>query len=360
VTKNSAGVWSNAGLFVGAVLFAIFLCEVVVRLLGLAPQIQRLRVDQQDSVYERSDNPRLGYVLKRNYRSDSPGFHSNYAYTNADGLRDVERTHDKPAGVHRIVVLGDSVVLGHGLPSVHDTISRQLETLLASHSAEALNLGVGGYCTRAEVELLEVKGLAYEPDVVVLVFVENDWDDVNGHVAWVGPQADRPGWAESLFVWSELYRLMSYRLDWYGFRTGVGPNQRLVANMNAIGDSNVEQGLSRLKTLSDAHGFRVLIALWPRFTESGIVEAERGETKADDVALGVERLAQEAGFATVRLSQHFRADYASRVAEKRIVPGATPLAVYAQRDGMHPSKEGASVAAQALQKALTSRDWLAP
>lgn len=360
MTKKSAGVWSNAALFVGAILFAMFLCEVVVRLLGLAPQLQRLRVEQQDSVYERSDNPRLGYRLKRNYRSDSPGFHSNYAYTNADGLRDVERTHDKPAEGQRIVVLGDSVVLGHGLPSVHDTISRQLETQLASHAVEALNFGVGGYCTRAEVELLETKGLSYQPDVVVLVFVENDWDDVNGHVSWVGPQADRPGWAESLFVWSELYRLMSYRLDWYGFRTGEGPNQRLESNMIAIGDNNVEQGLMRLKTLADAHDFRVLIALWPRFTESGIVEAERGEIKTDDVPLDVERLAQDAGFPTVRLSQHFRVDYARRVAEKGSGPGTTPLDVYGQGDGMHPSKVGASAAATGLKKALMARGWLAP
>ena len=31
----------------------------------------------------------------------------------------------------------------------------------------------------AEIELLETKGLAFEPDVVVLVFVENDFDNFN-------------------------------------------------------------------------------------------------------------------------------------------------------------------------------------
>ena len=44
---------------------------------------------------------------------------------------------------------------------------------------QVLNVATIGYCTRSEVELLRVKGLPFQPDRVVLVFVENDFDNFN-------------------------------------------------------------------------------------------------------------------------------------------------------------------------------------
>ena len=51
-------------------------------------------------------------------------------------------------------------------------MSRQLEMRYGDGQTEVLNFGVSGYCTLAEVELLEVKGIQFQPDLVVLVFVE--------------------------------------------------------------------------------------------------------------------------------------------------------------------------------------------
>ena len=76
-------------------------------------------------------------------------------------------------------MLGDSVVEGVGLRDLDDTVSRQLEKLYPDGRTEVLNFGVSAYCTLAEVELLEVKGLAFDPDVVILVFVENDYLNFN-------------------------------------------------------------------------------------------------------------------------------------------------------------------------------------
>jgi len=353
VSRISPRPWANGLTVLVSIVVTLVLCEILVRVLGLVPSVQRLRVDQQDSAYQRSDNPILGYDLKPNYRSTTPGFHSNYAFINSHGFRDVERVVEKSSGTHRVVVLGDSVVLGHGLADLNQTISRQLDKL-AGAGVEALNMGVGGYCTRAEAELFETRGLAFSPDVLVLVFVENDWDDLNGHTAWVGQDQERPTWAKNLFVHSALFRFVSLRLDLFGFRTGAGPNQRLVANMDAIGGDNVRQGFQRLSALGPANGMRILVAIWPRFTQAGIVEAERGEVRSDAAVLDVERVAKEAGLATVRLSKAFRADWAVR--------GHTPAptALYAQPDGMHPTALGSTVAATALLTELKSRGWLPP
>ena len=334
-----------------AVLFSLILCELLVRMFDMAPPIHRLRVDQRDSAYQRSENPILGYDLKPNYRSDQPGFHSNYAYTNAHGFRDLERETQKKPGMDRVIVLGDSVVLGHGLGDLNHTISRQLDEL-SGPTVEALNMSVGGYCTQAEADLFETRGVQFSPDVLVVVFVENDWDDVNGHTAWVGTDQSRPAWAEGLFLHSDLFRFLSLRLDWFGFRTGAGPNRRLVENMEAIGGDNVTQGLRRFARLAKEQGMHVLVAIWPRFTETNIVEVERGEIRTDDAVLSVESTAKNVGLPTLRLSKAFRADWRARGRSP------APAALYSQPDGMHPTAEGARVAARALLAELTGRGWL--
>ena len=67
-----------------------------------------------------------------------------------------------------------------------------------------LNFGVSGYCTRAEIELLETKGLAFDPDVVVVVFVENDFDNFNTQLTDLAVRAPDSALAGWLFHRSSL------------------------------------------------------------------------------------------------------------------------------------------------------------
>ena len=318
--------------------------EVAVRVGGCAPEVHRLA---RGGVYEPSDDPILGYVLKRSYRDPSADLHWSYPATNAHGFRDRERTLTPAAGVRRVAVLGDSVVAGHGIARLEDTLPAQLERRLPGH--EVLNLGIGGYCTRAEVHLLSRVGLAFHPDVVVLVFVENDWDDLNSQQARVQRHRARPAWTEWLFLRSDLFRWASLRLDLFGLRAETVGDVGLRAHMDAVGSDNVRVGLRELAALQRTHGFRLLVAIWPAFTEAGILDRERGGVAvAPGQTLAVERLAAAAGIATVRLSDAFRADLATRPA------GRTALGLYS-RDGMHPTRDGASVAAGALARLLGGR-----
>ena len=161
-----------------ATLVGLLASEVVVRVIGLAPGMQLIELGSDECVYERSTNPILSFELKANYRHDDPDFIQSYARTNAHGQRDRERSLEKPPGVRRVLLLGDSVVEGYGLRE-EETMSRRLEGLYPDGTTEVLNFGVAAYCTRAEIELLEVKGLRFDPDVAVLVFVENDFDNFN-------------------------------------------------------------------------------------------------------------------------------------------------------------------------------------
>ena len=106
------------------------------------------------------------------------GLHTPLAL-NAEGFRDRDYAKPKPPGVRRIVGIGDSYMFGWGVPTGKDYLAVLEERLAAEVPGErweVLNMAVPGYNTAMEVETLKARGLAYEPDVVVVGFCWNDID----------------------------------------------------------------------------------------------------------------------------------------------------------------------------------------
>ncbi|MCP3981642.1 MAG: tetratricopeptide repeat protein [bacterium] len=339
-TRRGAGRAAKLLAALGSTVLALLLAEGAIRALGVAPAVKALEIDGADSVYRRSTNPILGFELKSDYRNPDADFARSYPSTNSWGQRDVERTVEARPGGRRVLLLGDSVVEGHDIRDLDDTISRRLERNSAG-DVEVLNFGVSGYCTRAEVELLRVKGLAFRPDVVLLVFVANDFDDFNREAYRLEGDLARPAWAERLFHASHLFRAGSIRTNLFGFGAEFDPVRW---NRRAIGEGNVSEGLALLRELAEAHGFEVGVAVWPVFEDDGIVDPE---AMPGSDALIVERLAAMHGLSVRRLAPAFRADLARRGSN------ASPRLLYTVGDRLHPSVEGCRVAADAL------RAWLA-
>jgi len=102
---------------------------------------------------------------------------------NSQGLRDYEYALQKPPGVYRIMLLGDSTTLGWGVP-LNETAAKTLERELNAERApgysrfEVINTGVGNYDTVQEVTYYETRGRAFHPDLVILVFFINDPEPV--------------------------------------------------------------------------------------------------------------------------------------------------------------------------------------
>lgn len=329
---------------VSATLIALLAGEVLIRLLGRAPGIKPIQLSSYDCIYKRSTNPILGFELQANRRSDNPDFIQTYERTNAHGQRDRERSIRKPAGVTRVLLLGDSVVEGYGLKE-SDTLSYQLESLYTDGSTEVLNFGVSAYCTRAEVELLEVKGLQFDPDVVVLVFVENDFDNFNREAFPLGGTIDRPSIVNTMFRRSHLFRLASIQMNLFHFGAEADPVRW---NQEAIGDNNVVEGLKRFRELADSHGFQPLIAIWPRFFDDRIEDV--CFMPEDSEQLVVERLAAMHDLPSIRLSKFFQRHHT----ESAIT--ANPRLRYSSGDELHPSPEGCRVSAAALKQTLADLD----
>jgi lysophospholipase L1-like esterase len=100
---------------------------------------------------------------------------------NRYGYRDREWT-DKPAGVHRIAVLGDSITAAVQVP-VEDTWWRQLEDRLQTcgyrdRPVEIMNFSASGYGTAQHLETLRHHLAPHQPDEIwVAFFPGNDVTD---------------------------------------------------------------------------------------------------------------------------------------------------------------------------------------
>jgi hypothetical protein len=99
-----------------------------------------------------------------------------YVRINSMGMRDREHSVEKPPGVFRIAVLGDSYAEAKQVP-LEATFWSVAERVLADCPArdgrtiEVLNFGVAGYGTTQELLTLEHRALRFRPDLVLLAFL---------------------------------------------------------------------------------------------------------------------------------------------------------------------------------------------
>jgi len=114
---------------------------------------------------------------------------------NAAGFRDRDHAREKPAGVYRIAVLGDSYSEAMQVP-LEQAYWAQLPARLAAcgfaggRRIEALNFGVSGFGTAQQLVLLERVALAYRPDLVLLQFTNGN--DVRNNSFALEEEKQRP------------------------------------------------------------------------------------------------------------------------------------------------------------------------
>jgi hypothetical protein len=99
---------------------------------------------------------------------------------NSHKLRDREIPFEKPTGVKRIVMLGDSLVFGWGVDfesTSSKVLERELNAGRPQPNVEVINTGVGNYNTSMEVQYFLNEGHRYSPDIVVLNYFINDAEE---------------------------------------------------------------------------------------------------------------------------------------------------------------------------------------
>ena len=133
----------------------------------------------------------------------------------SQGLRDQEFAPKQP-DEYRIILLGDSFTMGHGLEA-NKTIDAVLEPLLnaanTDKKVQVINCGVGGYAPWQEQIFLQEKGFPLEPDMVILqLFPANDvagsYNKVNKYLHAIDPK-----WEYDLINYHRLNQYLPLRIE---------------------------------------------------------------------------------------------------------------------------------------------------
>jgi hypothetical protein len=166
---------------------------------------------------------------------------------NSHGLRGPERDYAKPAGVRRVLLLGDSFVEGYTVAE-SDTVAAVLERQLGP-GWEVLNGGTHGWSTDQEYLFWQQEGVRYRPDDVVLFLYYNDlpgnvsgdgkpyFDLKDGALVLRNAPVPRPPQGQARGDRARPLRI----LPWHGSMA-----LRLLSNRTSTGNPGLHQALSRL------------------------------------------------------------------------------------------------------------------
>jgi hypothetical protein len=129
---------------------------------------------------------------------------------NAHGFRDRTFSADKPPGVYRIAVVGDSFTYGNGLKP-QQRYTNLLDEWLPDQF-EVLNFGIPGNNTPQHLDTLRTSVLPMNPDFVLLQWFVNDVEghDLSGRPR-TAPVIPMPGLHRWLNANSALYTIANMR-----------------------------------------------------------------------------------------------------------------------------------------------------
>jgi lysophospholipase L1-like esterase len=175
---------------------------------------------------------------------------------NSRGLRGPEVASAGEPGVRRVVVLGDSLTFGWGVNEA-ETFPRMLERLLneSGRRSDVINAGVGNYNTAQEVAWFEERGLAYEPDEVILGFYINDAEPTpHRKEGWLARRSYL--YVVLASMWDALQRQM-------GLRKGYVEYYAELYQDSNPGWRTCQDALERLAAMCRARNIRLTVALLP-------------------------------------------------------------------------------------------------
>lgn len=339
-----AGTWQARSSFIGlAVSLATFAICFALLEAGLAFSQGRLqaRLEQayqnRNWCYRQSTHPELLY-------EGEPAVPR--CGTNSHGYRDSEHAYTKPPGTQRIVIIGDSVAIGQGIPARSTFASRLQRRLnarpgVAAVPTEVIVLGQSGYSTSQELFLMEHIAPRYDPDMVVWMYVLNDpahplYHDANGEL---GRYYYEPPVHTTHFLQRKLFELRE-------IQASRDCPVEYHALLHCVYRREVRDMIARIGRLSDTLAVPVLFAIHPVFPRRGGFDTYALEP----VHAQLRNDAEAAGLEVLDLLPAYAPYPPERVAQQT-------------EDGLldpwHPNAEGARVVAQALYRKLRQGGGLA-
>lgn len=250
---------SSLALFAWSSVFMIGVFEIACRTIvdtGMHYHLEMWKYAV--SLKETADDPAIGH---RHKPSSSARLMGADVIINAMGLRDDE-VDSEAQGAAKVLMLGDSITLGWGVPQ-DETVSARLEPLLTEslgHDVTVINSGVGNYNTSMEVAWFEQNGLGLRPDAVVLNVFINDAEPT--------PEPAVVRWWDTVLysrvilfgAFDTIERLVFGGPDWKDY-------YRDLYATDASGWSAMQAAVKRLEELCEANDIPLVIVDYPELRE---------------------------------------------------------------------------------------------
>jgi lysophospholipase L1-like esterase len=358
---------SHLGLTILSICLTLVVLEVGVRI-----------INPQDLEFWDSHAFRRIQETEPHFIENIPGGQANFigvpVTINTHGLRGAEIRSPKPSNTTRILVVGDSVTFGYGIP-LESTYVRVLEKLLNAGSKapnyEVLNGGTLGGALSDYDYFLHKKAELLQPDLVLVSLNLNDIVVYPDPGATSESEIQRHGRLfrrtrklnRLLLRHSQLYLLCYARLKSLMYSSGIiDINKAKGLNFLALAPPSAYQNeawassfkmLARIVAFCRARRYRVGIVVFPMQMQLSRVELaffrEKYRLQLGDEALAgepQERLkvfASELGVPIVDLLPAFRSLNAEELYLRNALIHADPN---------HPSVKGNQVAANEIFRAL--------
>jgi len=165
-------LFQNMILVVIGCLVGVLLLEGVLRIVGYSRPVF--------GMYDFN----IGATSRPNTEGWYDGEDIIYIKINEDGIRGPKCVKEKPPGVFRIAILGDSFTASSQV-KFEERFSFILQQELnkcrsISKEVEVINFGVDGFGTARAIQMFRHKAVSYQPDLVLLVFCDSN-DVRNNH-----------------------------------------------------------------------------------------------------------------------------------------------------------------------------------
>jgi HEAT repeat protein len=189
-------------VFVNVALSLGVAAALMAGLEGAARLVEKRRPPRRevaDYIWDWDDKMPGGFYVMR---SDAVGW-PPWEEFNREGLRDRTRSREKPDGVWRVAVLGDSVTLGAEVRP-DEAYPRLLESRLrvVGRRIEVMSVALWGWSTRQERTAWQRIARRYHPDQAILGVCLNDIPELQNNLA------RPPRWLARLYQRSAVARLL--------------------------------------------------------------------------------------------------------------------------------------------------------
>ncbi len=268
---------------------------------------------------------------------------------NSFGLRGPEWGTDKPAGVRRVMALGDSSVYGFGVEDDEVFTARMDQAL--GDSVQVINSAVPGYSTYQTINLLQIRSLSLQPDLILIgcIWSDNNFDSFVDRELLAAYSSFRNRHARTLhglLSSSALYTILDYKLR--VLRTF--PEERRVGWMVGRGEKIGERRVSiqeyahNLETIVElAHAVAAEVAFMVLPNREDLTTTYESGAAWDPYRQVMRDTATRHGAPVMELPEHF---IASDIDAEQLF-----------LDEMHPTALGHRLWAELAVATLAEREW---